>query len=142
MTGTNCDLFTHKSSRLYLNHLVSFIATYIKYVTVRWMCGCLYIRRMCVCISVLPSDVCMCACVCVCACPYIRRFLCLCMYIHRMCVCLSVHLSDVCASLYLRRMCVHLSVHPSDMCVSVPLCTSPANNFLISPVIILTKIYP
>jgi hypothetical protein len=22
MTGTNCDLFTHKSSRLYLNHLV------------------------------------------------------------------------------------------------------------------------
>jgi hypothetical protein len=21
MTGTNCDLFTHKSSRLYLNHL-------------------------------------------------------------------------------------------------------------------------
>ena len=23
MTGTNCDLFTHKSSRSYLNHLVS-----------------------------------------------------------------------------------------------------------------------
>jgi hypothetical protein len=23
MTGTNCDLFTHKSSRTYLNHLVS-----------------------------------------------------------------------------------------------------------------------
>jgi hypothetical protein len=22
MTGTNCDLFTHKSSRSYLNHLV------------------------------------------------------------------------------------------------------------------------
>jgi hypothetical protein len=22
MTGTNCDLFTHKSSRPYLNHLV------------------------------------------------------------------------------------------------------------------------
>jgi hypothetical protein len=22
MTGTNCDLFTHKSSRLYLNHVV------------------------------------------------------------------------------------------------------------------------
>jgi hypothetical protein len=22
MTGTNCDLFTHKSSSLYLNHLV------------------------------------------------------------------------------------------------------------------------
>jgi hypothetical protein len=22
MTGTNCDLFRHKSSRLYLNHLV------------------------------------------------------------------------------------------------------------------------
>jgi hypothetical protein len=24
MTGTNCDLFTHKSSRSYLNHLVTF----------------------------------------------------------------------------------------------------------------------
>jgi hypothetical protein len=24
MTGTNCDLFTHKSSRSYLNHLVLF----------------------------------------------------------------------------------------------------------------------
>jgi hypothetical protein len=24
MTGTNCDLFTHKSSRSYLNHLVYF----------------------------------------------------------------------------------------------------------------------
>jgi hypothetical protein len=23
MTGTNCDLFTHKSSRSYLNHLVA-----------------------------------------------------------------------------------------------------------------------
>jgi hypothetical protein len=23
MTGTNCDLFTHKSSRSYLNHLVT-----------------------------------------------------------------------------------------------------------------------
>ena len=25
MTGTNCDLFTHKSSRSYLNHLVACI---------------------------------------------------------------------------------------------------------------------
>jgi hypothetical protein len=25
MTGTNCDLFTHKSSRSYLNHLVCII---------------------------------------------------------------------------------------------------------------------
>jgi uncharacterized membrane protein YdbT with pleckstrin-like domain len=25
MTGTNCDLFTHKSSRSYLNHLVIII---------------------------------------------------------------------------------------------------------------------
>jgi hypothetical protein len=25
MTGTNCDLFTHKSSRSYLNHLLIFI---------------------------------------------------------------------------------------------------------------------
>jgi hypothetical protein len=24
MTGTNCDLFTHKSSRSYLNHVVQF----------------------------------------------------------------------------------------------------------------------
>ena len=24
MTGTNCDLFTHNQSRLYLNHLVNF----------------------------------------------------------------------------------------------------------------------
>jgi hypothetical protein len=24
MTGTNCDLFTHKSSRSYLDHLVSY----------------------------------------------------------------------------------------------------------------------
>jgi hypothetical protein len=29
MTGTNCDLFTHKSSRSYLNHLVN-IHTYIQ----------------------------------------------------------------------------------------------------------------
>jgi hypothetical protein len=27
MTGTNCDLFTHKSSRSYLNHLVVFHVT-------------------------------------------------------------------------------------------------------------------
>ena len=27
MTGTNCDLFTHKSSRSYLNHLVSYVLT-------------------------------------------------------------------------------------------------------------------
>jgi hypothetical protein len=28
MTGTNCDLFTHKSSRSYLNHLVHPLGTY------------------------------------------------------------------------------------------------------------------
>jgi hypothetical protein len=28
MTGTNCDLFTHKSSRSYLNHLVIVITVY------------------------------------------------------------------------------------------------------------------
>jgi hypothetical protein len=29
MTGTNCDLFTHKQSRSYLNHLVHRLATYL-----------------------------------------------------------------------------------------------------------------
>jgi hypothetical protein len=29
MTGTNCDLFTHKQSRSYLNHLVYFIISTI-----------------------------------------------------------------------------------------------------------------
>jgi hypothetical protein len=28
MTGTNCDLFTHKSSRSYLNHLVFCTTSY------------------------------------------------------------------------------------------------------------------
>ena len=32
MTGTNCDLFTHKSSRSYLNHLV-LACTYSIYIT-------------------------------------------------------------------------------------------------------------
>jgi hypothetical protein len=32
MTGTNCDLFTHKSSRSYLNHLVYLASN--PYVTV------------------------------------------------------------------------------------------------------------
>ena len=32
MTGTNCDLFTHKSSRSYLNHLVHNIIEILKYV--------------------------------------------------------------------------------------------------------------
>ena len=31
MTGTNCDLFTHKSSRSYLNHLVFFILLFDNY---------------------------------------------------------------------------------------------------------------
>jgi hypothetical protein len=31
MTGTNCDLFTHKSSRSYLNHLVKCKVTYIRF---------------------------------------------------------------------------------------------------------------
>jgi hypothetical protein len=30
MTGRNCDLFTHKSSRSYLNHLVHCTRTYIR----------------------------------------------------------------------------------------------------------------
>jgi hypothetical protein len=30
MTGTNCDLFTHKSSRSYLNHLVTFTGATLK----------------------------------------------------------------------------------------------------------------
>ena len=43
MTGTNCDLFTHKSSRSYLNHLVisnakNIIAAEIHWQTVK-VCG-------------------------------------------------------------------------------------------------------
>jgi hypothetical protein len=35
MTGTNCDLFTHKSSRSYLNHLVQYEAfVYFRHRTV------------------------------------------------------------------------------------------------------------
>jgi hypothetical protein len=47
MTGTNCDLFPHKSSRSYLNHLV-----YMYYV-------CMYVYTYYV-------------CVCVCACTYVH----------------------------------------------------------------------
>jgi hypothetical protein len=36
MTGTNCDLFTHKSSRSYLNHLVNiYIYIYITNVKIK-----------------------------------------------------------------------------------------------------------
>ena len=46
MTGTNCDLFTHKSSRSYLNHLVFprkifwLTAEIVKFVTVSWRFQC------------------------------------------------------------------------------------------------------
>jgi hypothetical protein len=47
MTGTNCDLFTHKSSRSYLNHLV-YIYTYIYVYT--YICiysyMCVYIYKV------------------------------------------------------------------------------------------------
>jgi hypothetical protein len=38
MTGTNCDLFTHKSSRSYLNHLV-FIYVYRSEIKLFWDTG-------------------------------------------------------------------------------------------------------
>jgi hypothetical protein len=34
MTGTNCDLFTHKSSRSYLNHLVLYLSSLLSEVFV------------------------------------------------------------------------------------------------------------
>ena len=36
MTGTNCDLFTHKSSRSYLNHLVLWASSVFVHKTVAW----------------------------------------------------------------------------------------------------------
>ena len=36
MTGTNCDLFTHKSSRSYLNHLVIIIIIIIIIICYRF----------------------------------------------------------------------------------------------------------
>jgi hypothetical protein len=32
MTGTNCDLFTHKQSRSCLNHLVVYVAYYSRFI--------------------------------------------------------------------------------------------------------------
>ena len=57
MTGTNCDLFTHKSSRSYLNHLVFKLDRFCAHVrqstqgisykmVVRiWSCFCLCVRE-------------------------------------------------------------------------------------------------
>jgi hypothetical protein len=41
MTGTNCDLFTHKSSRSYLNHLVFYspkLRCYVDSVIIKAIC--------------------------------------------------------------------------------------------------------
>jgi hypothetical protein len=35
MTGTNCDLFTHKSSRSYLKHLVNARTVYLYFIVFR-----------------------------------------------------------------------------------------------------------
>ena len=46
MTGKNCDLFTHKSSRSYLNHLVQRILLHTPKSRMRGVCLCSLISVM------------------------------------------------------------------------------------------------
>ena len=48
MTGTNCDLFTHKESRSYLNHLVIIILG-----GAGWHCNC-YEGAICMVMGSIP----------------------------------------------------------------------------------------
>ena len=45
MTGTNCDLCTHKSSRSYLNHLVFYTISLLSSVHTSWKIICEMLRR-------------------------------------------------------------------------------------------------
>jgi hypothetical protein len=81
MTGTNCDLFTHKSSRSYLNHLVPSVSFFLSVnISVVWFVYLLLPILFLVYLSLpvrclLPPVVCQCIChylppVCLCVATY------------------------------------------------------------------------